>query len=685
MSTNNTVYIISANDAALHLGKIKEILEGFKKENRIADHVEWASEKTNEASFQSVKPQDMIILLLTEGISSQKVKLEQQMLQLKKDQPQTTIVEIIINNLAYEKTFIPLPTNLRPINDRTYLNTVWEEIGKSLRDMLPMKKKLKHKVEHNKWSKYLKVASVRLLLLAAFFIFTGMIIKDTESPENLIKESISEDASIKVISLDTKDYEVSITSLSPSSPSTLRTGEKVLYKFKYDVNEPGGVRIYGRPMTNGESTSGYGVNGAPISPTGKGTGSGYFTINSGNQTVDQLRIQIWSADQTKMLYEAFFPVNFRFRSEANNSDNLSVTGLSSSADHKVSIPSFSPSSPSTLRTGEKVLFKFKYDVNEPGGVRIYGRPMTKGKTTPDYGAHGASILPTGKGTGTGDFTIKSGNQTVDQLRIQIWSADQTKMLHEAFFPVNFRFRSEANNSDNLSATDSNNLRVTGLTASVSPNNVSGECPKIFDFTGKITVDKPGTVSYTWLRSDNASGPIKTLKFTEAGTKTVNTNWTLGGSGKSYPNFWQQLKIVNPEEKLSNKASFSLTCEPDGLANEDCLSVNNKNLSILSNNDKFTVTDGRSSMMAFRTRHKAQMAIDVIKYYKLDTRCFAVRPMPGLSYFKVDNELPSGNFPGEDCVPIKDLGNLKIVKKSDNLYIINEGSHSLFSAKSLKEV
>lgn len=559
MLKNKTVYIIGANDAALHLGRIKEIFEGFKKEGRIADHVAWSSEKSTETSFHSVKSQDMIVLLLTEGIKSQKIELEQQMLQLKKDQPQTKIVEIIIDNLPYEKAFIPFPTNLQPIREHACLDTACEKIGNSLRNMLPMEKRLIPRGDHNKWSRNLKVAGVRLLLIGAFFILTGMVVKETDAHHNVIKECSSENMEIKVTGLD--------------------------------VNSP-----------------------------------------------------------------------------------------------KVGLTSITPASPATLRTGEKVQFKFKYEVNEPGGVRIFGRPMTKGKVTTNYGAHGASVLPTGKGSGSGDFTIKSGNQVVDQIRIQIWNADQSKMLHEAFFPVNFRFTSDGSSTDSptLSASDTRNLKVTDLTVSVSPNNFSGKCPKEINFTGKITVDKPGTVGYTWLRSDNATGPIKTITFTEAGTKTVTTSWTLGGSGQSYPNFWQQLKIVNPEEKLSNKAIFSLKCDPAGIANEDCLKFNNQKLSILSDNNIFTVTDGTSRMMTFRTRQKAQTAIDIIKYYKMDSHCFAVRPNPSLKYLKVGNDLPSGSFPGEDCIPIKDPNNLTIVKKSNNLYSIMDGNSVPFSAKSMEE-
>jgi len=51
-------------------------------------------------------------------------------------------------------------------------------------------------------------------------------------------------------------------------------------------------------------------------------------------------------------------------------------------------------------------------------------------------------------------------------------------------------------------------KVTRVTASVSPPTYSGQCPKRFEFAGKITVDSPGIVEYKWIRSDGASAPIQ---------------------------------------------------------------------------------------------------------------------------------------------------------------------------------
>jgi hypothetical protein len=50
---------------------------------------------------------------------------------------------------------------------------------------------------------------------------------------------------------------------------------------------------------------------------------------------------------------------------------------------------------------------------------------------------------------------------------------------------------------------------------------------VLTFTGTITTNAAGTVSYHWLRSDGAStSPDDTLTFGGAATKTATTTWSV---------------------------------------------------------------------------------------------------------------------------------------------------------------
>jgi hypothetical protein len=101
-------------------------------------------------------------------------------------------------------------------------------------------------------------------------------------------------------------------------------------------------------------------------------------------------------------------------------------------------------------------------------------------------------------------------------------------------------------------------KVIRVYASVNPTSFKGECPKVFEFTGKIASDSPGIVKYKWLRSDNAQAPEQTINFNAPGTQIVTTTWTLGGPGMTY-NGWEAIQILSPNPMTSNKAAFTLKC------------------------------------------------------------------------------------------------------------------------------
>lgn len=216
-----------------------------------------------------------------------------------------------------------------------------------------------------------------------------------------------------------EDHTIDLLSLNPTSPSRLFIGDRVQFSFDYKTNEADGVRIFGRPFTEGNPTPDYAAHGSPVHPEGTGTANGFFTINTPGK-VDQIRFQMLNEDQTELLLEFFVDVDYEF-----------IT-------HSVTVNSISPMIPETLYIGERVEFSFDYITNEAGGVRIFGRPFTGGSLTPGYGAHGSPLHPTGEGTASGFFTINAPN-TVDQIRFQMFNDDQTELLYEFFVNVDYTF------------------------------------------------------------------------------------------------------------------------------------------------------------------------------------------------------------------------------------------------------
>jgi hypothetical protein len=208
-------------------------------------------------------------------------------------------------------------------------------------------------------------------------------------------------------------------SLSPDTPDVQGFDQSVTVDFNYSTRQDGGVRIFARPFTNGAPTPHYSASGSPLYPIGGGSGSGTFTILNVPAVVDQIRIQMWTANQDSLLFEAFLPVYYRF------ADNTNI----------VTHIDFRPDTPNVFKYGQDVNVTFNYNTNQAGGVRIFARPFSGAHLSPDYAAQGSPVYPSGAGVGSCSFNLKSGPTVVDKVRIQMWDAGQTTLLFEAFLPV----------------------------------------------------------------------------------------------------------------------------------------------------------------------------------------------------------------------------------------------------------
>lgn len=92
-------------------------------------------------------------------------------------------------------------------------------------------------------------------------------------------------------------------------------GSKNLFYIFYKSRTEGeGLRIFVRPITDGSLTSSYSGHGSPLYLLGNYSGTGWFTINSVEVTVDSIRIQVKNADQSAIINDKFVPVAFHFSS-----------------------------------------------------------------------------------------------------------------------------------------------------------------------------------------------------------------------------------------------------------------------------------------------------------------------------------------------------------------------------------
>ena len=96
-----------------------------------------------------------------------------------------------------------------------------------------------------------------------------------------------------------------------------------------------------------------------------------------------------------------------------------------------------------------------------------------------------------------------------------------------------------------------------------PDDYEGPGPVQIEFLGAISVTRPAKVKYKFVRSDGAQAPIRDLVFNRPGTKPVSTTWTLGGPGFDYSG-WQAIEVLQPQSVTSNKAKFTVHCQPASL-------------------------------------------------------------------------------------------------------------------------
>ena len=105
------------------------------------------------------------------------------------------------------------------------------------------------------------------------------------------------------------------------------------------------------------------------------------------------------------------------------------------------------------------------------------------------------------------------------------------------------------------------LRVLRTKLKASPRAHRGRCPKQFDFSGSIKVDRAGIVTYRYERSDGRLSPVHRLRAPRAGVyRTTPYRWQVSRSGRR----WVRIKIMTPREMHSPKAHFETACRGGGV-------------------------------------------------------------------------------------------------------------------------
>ena len=100
--------------------------------------------------------------------------------------------------------------------------------------------------------------------------------------------------------------------------------------------------------------------------------------------------------------------------------------------------------------------------------------------------------------------------------------------------------------------------ITEVTLNPASTLLQQTCPVVLVFHGDITTTRATSVTYTWVDSHGRTWPEHRRRLSLPGVSAVSHKWKLGKPRRTVDE-WVQLKVISPEQKLSNKVPVHFTC------------------------------------------------------------------------------------------------------------------------------
>ncbi len=173
MTSQKTIYCIHATDASQHFGKMQEIANRFKAENRISTFIPMSVEEAKRSLSEKVEEDDLIVVMLTNELDAALKDLRDFLKQQQKNSSGIRIAEIIIDNIPYEREFMNLPINDdKPVRDRVDMDQVWSNIEKDLEALFPK--------SSFRWKKILIPAAAIVVIGLLVWLVPKVIVSDPQ-------------------------------------------------------------------------------------------------------------------------------------------------------------------------------------------------------------------------------------------------------------------------------------------------------------------------------------------------------------------------------------------------------------------------------------------------------------------------------------------------------------------------
>jgi hypothetical protein len=178
-----------------------------------------------------------------------------------------------------------------------------------------------------------------------------------------------------------------------------------------------------------------------------------------------------------------------------------------------------------------------------------------------YVNSGAVFIGTGNGGNTGIDARTSVTHKWLELRARNGVSPANLFIIYGQSPGADFFVDEAT-VEPLAPGQSPDFRVTKSYLEADPVEYVGHCPTTVKFYGTISANGPGSVLYTFQRSDGSYVAEPKLVYYDTGSHAVQMSWKVGNyysPTKTYDE-WAQISVSTPNALTSNKARFSITCK-----------------------------------------------------------------------------------------------------------------------------
>ena len=195
MEKRPEVFLIFATDATQELARLLEILQKYKRENRIQDFSTLEFHSTPTPITKSPLADDLIIVLLSNGLKIKIPELEKLLEDLKPETAGIKLAIIKVEDVEWSNQYLTYPLDLSSLSKHPQPDVAWDQIQKGLGELLSFPAPEAPGTTKALASPILFLFIVLLLLIGGWLIYEQYIREDPPDRNQppVIIEEVEED------------------------------------------------------------------------------------------------------------------------------------------------------------------------------------------------------------------------------------------------------------------------------------------------------------------------------------------------------------------------------------------------------------------------------------------------------------------------------------------------------------